>query len=38
MQLSKAERVQVQHEWNKRLGAEHYLSRTHIPDDFAGSV
>lgn len=31
LQKSKDERVQIQHEWDKKFGPNHYLSRTRIP-------
>jgi UPF0176 protein len=38
MRLPKEERVRVQHEWEKKLGPLHYLSRTRIPQNYAEPI
>jgi UPF0176 protein len=38
MHKPKEERVQVQHDWEKKLGPQHYLSRTRIPQDYAEAI
>lgn len=38
LQKPKEERVQVQHEWEKKLGPQHYLSRTRIPQNYAEPI
>jgi len=35
MQRPKEDRVLVQHEWDKKFGPDHYLSRTRIPETYS---